>query len=297
MRVLISGSSGLIGQALVARLANENHEPVRLRRDRTWASTDQPLWQPIRRGSWDTDIGNVKAVVHLAGENIAARRWSYRQKQRIRDSRILGTQQLCRHLARLDSRPAVLVAASAIGYYGQHGEEILTETSPPGDGFLAQVCRDWEGATQPAVEAGIRVINLRTGMVLSSSGGALARLLPLFRTGLGGRLGSGRQYVSWITLVDLVSTIVFALRDESLAGPVNAVSPNPVTNARFTRTLGKILHRPTVLSVPAFVLRLTVGQMADEMLLASARVQPQKILNRGFAFAHPDLESALKNLL
>jgi uncharacterized protein (TIGR01777 family) len=293
MRVLISGSSGLVGRALTEKLRADSHETVGLPRTRVTGS-DKPYWEPIRAGTWNTEIGPVDAVVHLAGENVASRRWSQSQKQRIYNSRVTGTGQLCEHLAGLEKRPEVLVCASATGIYGDRGDQVLIEESAPGEGFLADVCHDWEAACGPASEAGIRVVNLRIGMVLAPGGGALTRLLQLFKAGLGGRLGSGRQYMSWITLDDLLGVILFALTRTDLGGPVNAVAPQPATNREFTRTLGRILHRPTLFPVPAFALRLAVGEMAHEMLLASARVVPRRLLDNDFRFHHADLETALR---
>jgi uncharacterized protein (TIGR01777 family) len=297
MRILVSGASGLIGRALTTRLEAEGHRVVPLERVKAPSSPEADHWEPIRRESWDRDIGAVDAVVHLAGEPVAAKRWSNRQKERIRTSRVVGTRQLCSFLADLKPRPKVVIAASATGYYGDRGDDILTEDSSAGDGFLAEVCQNWEAACAPADRASIRVVNLRIGMVLSNRGGGLRKLIPLFKAGLGGKLGSGRQYVSWITLDDLVESIMFALQNESISGPVNAVSPNPVTNREFTKALGRALHRPTFAAVPAFALRLAVGEMADQMLLVSARVEPRHLLDAGFRFSHPELQPALDAIL
>jgi uncharacterized protein (TIGR01777 family) len=297
MRVLVSGSNGLVGRALIAHLNKNGHETVALRRVKDASSYDSPIWEPIRNLTWEQDIGPVDAVVHLAGENIGARRWTRPVKQRIRDSRILGTEQLCRHLATLTQKPSVLVAASAVGYFGDRADEFLTEKSAPGTGFLAEVCRDWEAACKAAAQADIRVINLRFGMVLAKDGGALAKLLPIFRLGLGGRLGSGDQWTSWITLEDLISVIERALFDRDLKGQINAVSPNPVTNREFTRILGRVLHRPAVFALPAALLRAVKGDMVDSLLLASARVKPSRLLEIGFRFQYPDLETALRNTI
>jgi uncharacterized protein (TIGR01777 family) len=241
-------------------------------------------------------LEGVDAVVHLAGENIA-QRWTSSQKAKIRDSRIKGTQLLCETLARLSSPPKVLVSASAIGYYGDRGEQILTEDSPLGRGFLAEVCRGWEAATEPARQRGLRVVPLRFGVVLSPAGGALAKMLPPFRLGLGGMVGSGRQYMSWIALDDVVGAIQHAIVTDTLQGPTNAVAPQAVTNQEFTKTLGKALGRPTVFPLPAFAARLMFGEMADELLLASTRVQPAKLLGSGYRFRYPELEDALRHVL
>jgi uncharacterized protein (TIGR01777 family) len=307
MRVLISGASGLIGSALVQRLTGTDDEPgrhapaliVRLVR-----SEPRPDTSEISRESeifWDPSTGELDppalegfdAVVHLAGENIARGRWTAEKRARIRDSRVRGTRLLCGALAETARRPKVLVSASAVGYYGDRGDEDLDETSPAGSGFLADVCREWEAATEPAAAAGIRVVCVRLGVVLARHGGALARMLPIFRFGLGGRLGSGRQYMSWIVLRDAVEAICHAIAVETLSGPVNLVAPNPVTNRQFTKALGRALHRPTLFPAPAFMLRLALGEMADALLLASARVLPRRLLATGFRFHAAHLEDAL----
>jgi len=253
-------------------------------------------WDPAR-GSIDAGgLEGIDGVVHLAGEPIGER-WSAEKKARIRDSRVKGTRLLCETLAQRPTPPKVLVCASAIGYYGDRGAEVLTEESASGASFLADVCRAWEGATEPALQKGIRVVNLRFGVVLSAAGGALAKMLPPFRLGVGGILGSGKQYMSWMTLDDAVGAIRHALLTEPLHGPANAVAPHPVTNEEFTKTLGKVLGRPTRIPLPAFAARLMFGEMADELLLASARVQPAKLLATGYAFRYPELEAGLRHLL
>ncbi len=299
MRILVTGSSGLIGSALVPLLTTAGHHVIRLVRSQSQTPIQGESW------SWDPERGTIlsagrdgpDAVVHLAGENIAGARWSERQKAKIRDSRVKGTRLLCDLVARFSPPHKVLVCASAIGYYGDRGDEVLKEESASGSGFLSDVCREWEAATQPAVERGIRVVNLRIGIVLSPSGGALAKMLMPFKLGVGGVIGSGRQYMSWITLDDVVGAIQFALTNESLRGPVNAVAPNPVTNREFTHALGRVLSRPTLFPMPAFAARLALGEMADALLLASARVEPARLLASGFIFRHPDLEGALRHLL
>ena len=254
-------------------------------------------WDPAAGMIDATELADVDAVVHLAGENLAARRWSPSFKQEIRDSRIRGTSLLCQTLAGLASKPAVLVSASAVGYYGDRGEEVVDESSPPGHGFLAEVCQAWEAATQPARDANIRVVNLRTGVVLGTVGGALAQMLTPFRLGLGGIVGNGRQYLSWIAIDDLVRAIQFALLAAAVSGPVNAVAPHPVTNREFTKTLGRVLKRPTIMSMPAAAARIAFGEMADEMLLAGARVDPRALSTARFEFHYPQLEPALRHLL
>ena len=297
MKVLVSGSTGLIGSALVRDLACGGHGVTRLVRSSSEAGLDGVRWDP-EAGS--VDLGGMEghdAVVHLAGENIAGARWTPERKARIRDSRVGGTRQLSDALQHLDRPPAVMVCASATGYYGDRGREVLREESPPGKGFLADICREWEAATDEAARKGLRVVNLRIGMVLSAEDGALAKMLPAFRSGAGGRIGSGEQYMSWIALPDLVGVIRHALTSASLQGPVNAVAPHPVTNREFTKTLGVVLGRPTVALLPAFAARLFFGEMADELLLASARVTPAKLLASGYRFAFPELETALRPLL
>jgi uncharacterized protein (TIGR01777 family) len=247
------------------------------------------------------DAGGLEgcdAVVHLAGENVGTGRWTAARKAAIRDSRVNGTRFLCDALAGLARPPKTLVCASAIGYYGDRGADVLTEESPPGAGFLPEVCREWEAASAPAAQKGIGVVALRIGMVLSPKGGALARMLPLFRAGLGGVIGGGRQYVSWVALDDLVGIVLHALQSGELRGPVNAVAPRPVTNREFTKALGDALSRPTPLPVPAFALRLAVGrEMADALLLASARAVPRRLEETGYRFRFPELPAALYHLL
>ncbi len=293
MRVLVSGVSGLVGSALVPALESAGHSVVRLvRRD---PAANEIRWDPgsgIEAGA----LEDFDAVVHLAGESIAGR-WTAAKKARIRDSRVQGTSTLAAALARTDRPPTALVCASAIGIYGDRGDEVLREESAPGGDFLAEVGKQWEAATEPAARAGIRVVSLRFGVVLSRRGGALARMLPPFRMGAGGRIGSGRQWMSWITLEDVVGLIQHALATDSLGGPVNAVAPNPVTNAEFTRALGKALHRPTLFPLPAFMVRLMFGEMGEALLLGSQRVDCGKLLASGFRFRHPELKPALEAIL
>ena len=297
MKILVTGSSGLICSALCDTLAADRHEIIRLVRSREQA-TDSSVYWNYSTGEIDSaQLEGIDAAVHLAGENIAAGRWTEQRKQEILVSREQGTRVLAATLARLNRKPATLVSASATGYYGDRGDEPLREDSPPGEGFLADICRQWEAGLQPAVAAGIRVVTLRTGVVITRHGSLLKKVLPLFKAGLGGKLGSGRQYMSWIALDDLLGVIRFALEQRSLVGPVNAVAPQPVTNAEFTRTLGRLLHRPTIFTAPSFALRLTFGQMADEMLLSSARVVPAQLARFGYQFQFPDLDSALRNAL
>jgi uncharacterized protein (TIGR01777 family) len=297
MIIAITGSSGLVGRALVSALEADGHLVRPVVRRPTQAGLNEIRWDPAGGTIDAAELGNVDAVVHLAGESIAAHRWTSAVKERIRDSRIRGTKLLCDTLASLASKPSVLVSASAVGFYGNRGDDVLTEASPPGAGFLADVCQQWEAATHAARDADIRVVNLRIGVVLSRDGGALAQMLTPFRLGVGGVLGSGRQYMSWIELGDLVRVIQFALAAHALAGPVNATAPAPVTNREFTKTLGRVLGRPTFFPMPAFAARLAFGEMADELLLASARVEPRALINDRFEFLHPKLEPALRHAL
>jgi uncharacterized protein len=296
MNILVTGASGLIGSALVSFLTSTGYGVTRLVRSQAPPGERAARWDP-QAGTIDTGaFEGVDAVVHLAGENIAAR-WTAEKKAKIRDSRVNGTRVLSQALAGLAAPPKVLVSASALGYYGDRGDAMLTEDSPPGTGFLAEVCRAWEAATEPVRQKGIRVVPLRFGVVLSAAGGALAKMLAPFRLGLGGVLGSGRQYISWIALDDAVGAIHHAIVTDALHGPTNAVAPQPITNQEFTKTLGKVLGRPTVLPLPALAARLMFGEMADALLLASARIQPAKLLATGYSFRYPELEGALRHLL
>lgn len=296
MKILISGSGGLIGTELVSLLTQKGHSVTRLVRSKR-GGADEVLWNPIARIIDPNLIEGFDAVIHLAGDPIAQGRWSAEKKARIRDSRIRGTRLLAETLARLKQPPKVLLCASAVGIYGSRGDEVLTEESPPGSGFLAEVGQEWEKACEPAGQKGIRVVNTRFGMVLSPKGGALKKMLPPFRLGIGGRLGSGRQWMSWISLPDVAEAILHLIQTESARGPINVTSPNPVTNRQFTQRLARALHRPAVFPVPAFALRLLLGEMADELLLASTRVEPKRLKATGYRFRHPELEPALRELL
>lgn len=284
MHIAMTGSHGLVGSALIASLERHGHQVTRLVRS-------HPFEHQLK------SEGSVDVVIHLAGESVATGRWTRSKMDRIRLSRVHGTHLLCAAIASLPQKPKVLISASAVGYYGDRGSELLTEESSAGGLFLSEVCQAWERATDVAQEAGIRVVNLRIGMVLAVDGGALQKMLPAFRFGLGGRLGSGEQYISWISLEDLVRAIHFVIENESLTGPVNAVTPYPLTNAEFTRALASVLHRPALCHVPAFLLRFLLGRMADELLLASARVEPTKLLKSGFSFHFAHLDEALNTLL
>jgi uncharacterized protein len=297
LEIAVSGASGLIGAALVPVFAAEGHRVRRLVRGVPNADANE-LHFSIGSDRVDpAAFERLDAVVHLAGESIASGRWTTQRKERILASRVEGTRALCRLLARLEHPPKVMVCASAIGIYGHRPGETLDETSPPGRGFLADVCREWEAATAPAKDRGIRVVSTRLGMVLSSRGGALASMLLPFRIGLGGRIGDGRQYWSWISIDDAVGAIHHAIMTDAIDGPINVTSPNPVTNAEFTRTLAGVLHRPALVRVPAIAARLAMGQMADELLLADARVVPRRLIESGYAFRHESLEAALRHVL
>ena len=254
------------------------------------------FWDPAKAYVDTTKLENKDAVVHLAGESIAER-WTPKKKIRIQESRVRGTHLLCEALRQLEHPPKVLVSGSAIGYYGDRGDEVLREESPPGSGFLAEVCKQWEEATEPASRCGIRVAHLRTGIVLSAKGGALAKMLPPFRMGVGGKIGSGKQYMSWIAVDDHIAAIQHIIANPALQGPLNAVGANPVTNLEFTRTLGKVLSRPAIFPLPAFAVRLAFGEMGKELLLASQRVEPARLKSSGFSFRFPDLEAALRHVL
>lgn len=294
MKVLVSGASGLVGNALCEALQHTGHEVYRLIRDQKQMSDKAIFWDP-EKGMINKDtLEGLGAVIHLSGENVAAR-WTPSKKRKILESRVNSTQTLVSALLQLKRPPKVFISASAIGYYGNRGNAMCIETSPPGIGFLPEVCFQWEKAAQRAEEKGIRTVYLRTGVVLSREGGALTKMLPAFKLGLGGTLGSGKQYISWISIDDLVGAILFILDHDEIQGPVNAVAPMPVTNAVFTKTLGDVLHRSTPFPVPALVLKLLLGnEMTEEILLGSTRASPVQLLSYGYLFKYPDLKSALR---
>lgn len=297
MIIAVTGSTGLIGSALVTSLEAGGHLVRPLVRRPPRNDKNEIRWEPAA-GTIDAgELAHVDAVVHLAGENIVAKRWTPAFKESILNSRVQGTKLLCDTLAGLALKPSVLVSASAIGYYGLTGDTPVDESSPPGNGFLADVCKQWEAATQSARDAGIRVVNLRIGFVLAKEGGGLAKMLLPFKLGLGGVIGGGRQYISWIAIDDLVRLIQFALTTPELVGPANGVAPNPVTNREFTKTLGRVLNRPTLFPMPAFAAKLAFGELADDMLLGSIRVLPNAMTNARFEFAYPQLEAALRHIL
>lgn len=293
-RILISGASGLIGAALICALQKRGDEVYRLVR-REPRGDKEIQWNPMQVVPPQV-VSGFDVVVHLSGETVAGR-WTESKKRRIRDSRVLTTRNLATALTQADKAPPTFICASAVGYYGNRGNEVLTEESPPGLGCLADVSREWEQASSPASQAGLRVVNLRIGVVLSREGGALKQMLLPFRLGLGGRIGSGRQWFSWIHIDDLVAAVLHIMEHSELSGPLNMVAPNPVTNAEFTKALAKALRRPAVFPVPAVALRLAFGEFAEEGLLSSARVLPRKLLGSGFQFHRPDLRSALRELL
>jgi uncharacterized protein (TIGR01777 family) len=294
-RILVSGVSGPIGAALLPSLASGGAQIVRMVRGPAKGG-EQISWNPLAAVP-AADVSGFDAVIHLAGESVVGR-WTHAKKEAIRESRVQGTRNLATALAKSQSKPRVLVCASAIGYYGDRGDEILGEKSPSGRGFLPEVCREWEEASRSATEAGIRTAHLRIGLVLSPKGGALGKMLTPFKLGLGGRLGSGKQWMSWIHVDDIVGAIHHILRTGSLSGPVNLVAPNAVRNAEFTKVLASVLRRPAILPLPEFALRLAFGrQAADEMLLASQRVQPGKLGSSGYHFRFRELRVALENLL
>lgn len=292
-RILVSGVSGPIGKALLPELRKRGHV-IRLVRGRVMGN-DEISWNPAQALPPE-QVAGFDVVIHLAGETIVGR-WNAAKKARIRDSRVQGTRNLVEGLLNATQRPRVFVCASAIGYYGNRGDETLREDSPSSSDFLAEVCREWETATQPATNAGIRTVNTRFGVILSRDGGALPKMLPPFRMGVGGRIGNGRQWMSWVHVADVVGAIEHALDNPSVTGPVNVVGPNPAMNAEFTRTLARALHRPAIFPMPAFAARLAFGEMGDALLLASQRVEPAKLVESGYQFRFPRLESALENIL
>lgn len=297
MDIAITGSRGLVGSALVPELARAGHRPARLVRS-VRPGADELGWDPDAGAIDAAGLDGIDAVVHLAGAGIGDKRWTPARKHLILESRTKGTDVLARALAGLVNKPAVLISASGVDYYGPHGDETLTEASSPGGGFLADVCKQWEDATKPAADAGIRVAHIRTGPVLGVDGGLLGRLLLPFRMGLGGRVGTGEQYMSWIALDDHVAAILHLLTRADSTGPYNLTAPNPVTNGEFTTTLGRVLHRPTRIPTPLLPLKLRYGgELVHELLLTGQRVLPARLGEAGYRFAHPTLEEALRAAL
>lgn len=301
MKIIVTGSTGLIGSALVPRLVATGHSVTRFVRSETAAKSATGVrdveWNISAEKISDAEIAAHDAVIHFAGENVAGGRWTEEKKRRIRDSRVNSTRLIAESIKRAPSRPRVFISASAIGFYGDRGDEILDEGSAPGTDFLAGVSREWEAAADGAREAGARTVHPRIGVVLSAQGGALAKLLTPFRLGAGGQIGAGSQYMSWIAIDDTLAAIEFALVNESIEGAFNCVAPHPVTNAEFTETLGRVLSRPTLFTVPKFAARFAFGEMADALLLSSARVVPKRLQTEGFQFKYPHLEEALRHLL
>ena len=294
--IWVSGASGLVGRELLSRLAAEGRTARALVRPGREARPGDVRWDPAS-GRLDPREPGPEAVVHLAGENVAAGRWTAARRRRIYASRVDSTRALARALAGLPRPPRVLVCASALGYYGDRGDAWLDESSPPGEGFLARLCVDWEDASRPAAEAGVRVVQLRIGVVLGAGGGLLERLVPVFRAGLGGRTGSGRQYVSWVALADVAGAVAHAVDTDALAGPVNAVAPEPVPNAELARALARALGRPALVPLPAAAVRALWGRMGDELMLSGARIRPARLLGSGYRFRFPELDGALEAAL
>ncbi|RME03415.1 MAG: TIGR01777 family protein [Planctomycetota bacterium] len=297
MKVAITGSNGFLGSALKKALEEKGIPTLRLVRSKEQLEENSAFWNPIEKEIEKEKLKECSAVVHLAGENISNKRWTPSQKEILYQSRVLSTQFLSQTIAELSPSIQVLLSASAIGYYGNRGKQILTEDSTPGTGFLAKVCQDWEAATKPAEKSGIRVCHLRIGVVLNPQGGALKKMLLPFKLGLGGRLGNGNQFLSWIALEDLVAAIIFLLKHNEISGPVNLTAPNPITNKEFTKTLGYVLKRPTLLPIPTLALKILFGEMAEETLLASTRAIPAKLLDSPFLFQSPELLPALQKML
>lgn len=293
-RILVSGVSGPIGTALLPSLKTREYEVIRLVRGAA-AGEGQILWDPGQPIAPEA-VSGFDAVIHLAGESIVGR-WSAEKKLKIRESRVVGTSNLARALAKAKDKPQVFVCGSAIGFYGDRGDEVLNEESAPGKGFLPEVCREWEAATQPAVDAGIRTVQMRTGVVLSPTGGALGKMLTPFKMGVGGKIGNGRQWMSWIDVQDMVGAIHHILNSDLLQGPVNLVAPKPVTNAEFTQTLASVLARPAIFPMPAFMVKLLFGEMGKTVLLGSQRVEPAQLVASGYPFRFSDLRASLENAL
>ena len=297
LKILVTGASGLVGSSVTSFFRTGGHQVLTLTRSKSEQGDTSVYWDPIGGSLKMDDLEGLDAVVHLAGENIGAGRWTDEKKDMILKSRTEGTKLLCDALACLKKPPKVLVSASAIGFYGDRGDEILNEGSAPGEGFLANVCQEWEAATQVVARNGIRIVNMRFGIVLDPKGGALEKMLPPFKLGGGGILGDGEQYMSWISLEDVVGAIHHAIRSEELPGPVNFVAPTALTNKEFTRTLGRVLRRPTLMPMPARVARMAFGEKADALLLSSSNVTADKLIDSGYKYRYPDLEDALRNML
>lgn len=295
--VAITGASGMVGTALATMLREAGHRPVSITRKESDSERGSITWDPATGIKDPKALDNIDTIVHLAGENIAAGRWTAKLKDRIRRSRVEGTRSIVNSIAAASRRPKTLICASAIGYYGDRGDTILEEDAAPGQGYLADVCRDWEHEAEAATQLGLRVVQVRIGVVLTPKGGALAKMLLPFKLGCGGIIGSGKQYWSWIGLHDLVPILTYCIEHDSMNGPVNAVSPNSLTNYDFTKGVGRALHRPTIIPMPAFAAKLVLGEMAVDLLLASARVMPKKLIENGFQFDYPELVGCLEHEL
>lgn len=295
MNIFVTGASGLVGTELCPKLIQQNNSVYQLKRNHDSLNCNSPDWDM----NLNHDGKNISAdiIIHLAGENIAAKRWSKKQKQKIYDSRIQGTKNLVDKIIASPNKPHTFICASAIGYYGNRDQKLLDESSVAGKDFVSKICQDWEKATQPLLEHGIRVVNLRFGVILSLKGGALKEMLTPFKLGLGGAIGSGQQKFSWVSLEDATNAISYIIDKPDIVGPINVTSPNPVSNRVFTKTLGKTLKRPTFFNMPAFVCRIVFGEMADELLLSSQNVMPKKLIQNGFSFEHLNIESALSDIL
>lgn len=295
MRIAVTGTSGLIGSSLVSYLSKKDVTVSKILREDP--EGNEISWKP-EGGDWDSAFTDgIDGIVHLAGENIASGRWTKGKKEKIKNSRIEGTKSLCDHILKLPVPPSVFICASAVGFYGDRGMEFLNESSSRGSGFLPDVCIGWEEAACTVASAGIRVVSVRFGVVLSKEGGALAKMLTPFKMRMGGKIGSGKQYMSWVAMDDVTGAIYHALTTDSLKGPVNVTAPNPVTNKEFTNTLGRVLNRLTVMPMPAFAAKLAFGEMANDLLLASTRVAPKKLSDSGYKFQYTELESALRHIL
>lgn len=298
MKILVTGASGLVGSELVPRLIAVGHQVFKLSRKPAQKS-DEISWDPYEgfESAESAKLEGIVAVIHLAGESIADGNWSVEKKKKIRDSRVLGTRTLVSTLKKLEKPPRIFVGSSAIGFYGSRGDEQLTEESDAGKGYLPDVCKEWEAEADKAAEFGARVVHVRTGIVLSKEGGALGKMLTPFSFGLGGVIGSGKQYMSWISIDDLVNILMFTLNNDSIEGAVNATAPQPATNEEFTKTLGSVMNRPTFIPVPEFGIKLLFGEMGERLVIEGARVIPKKLEEAGFKFTYEDLESALKHAL
>jgi len=296
MKVLITGASGLIGTALQKSFAAKGYDVIITTRGEV-ENDRQVQWDAEKGFTNPEKLEGIDAVVHLAGESVAGLRWTDDKKKAIRDSRVNGTRSVVDAIGKFKEKPSVLVASSAIGYYGERGDEELTESSAAGDGFLPDVCKAWEAESRRAEDAGIRTVLLRTGVVLSKDGGALGTMLTPFKLGVGGVIGDGKQWMSWISLDDHIEAINFAIENENLRGAVNSVTPNPVTNEEFTKTMGEVLYRPTFIPLPEFVVSMALGEMGDALLLASTKVLPKRLENAGFSFKYPELKPAIEHAL